>query len=265
MHSAKDTAFKLQRGITVTPPPVNERQPSWRMRPIRPISALIIGQQPEGVAYDADRQRLWVAGEPNELMLYAAALEDCGALAGATGGAAPPSSAPSLPHPSPPPPCAAAAATAAASDSLVRINEVVDASCAVGCGDLQCGGQDWVELYNGGERPAFLGNFTLADDHGPIDPDAYHFSTGGGGDGGSGVYPPLAPTMAPGTFLVLCKIRDFQFGIGHSDTVSLWNADGALVDSAKLSGHGEAGVSFARDTDGVGDGAHSRAPFHLEK
>ena len=57
--------------------------------------------------------------------------------------------------------------------------------------------------------------------------------------------------MAPGAFLVLCRKRDFHFGIGTNDTVSLWDAEGALVDEAKLSGGGAAGMSFARETDGV--------------
>ena len=57
--------------------------------------------------------------------------------------------------------------------------------------------------------------------------------------------------MAPGAFLVLCRKHDFHFGIGTNDTVSLWDAEGALVDQAKLSGGGAAGMSFARETDGV--------------
>ena len=57
--------------------------------------------------------------------------------------------------------------------------------------------------------------------------------------------------MAPGEFLVLCRERDFHFGIGSKDTVSLWDAEGALVDEAKLSGGGAAGMSFSRETDGV--------------
>ena len=57
-----------------------------------PVTAAVVGSlvvpdeeanQPEGVAWDHDRRRLWVVGEPNELLLWA---EDCAAFPrGATG------------------------------------------------------------------------------------------------------------------------------------------------------------------------------------
>ena len=51
-----------------------------------PVTAAVVGSlvvpdeeanQPEGVAWDHDRRRLWVVGEPNELLLWA---EDCAAF-----------------------------------------------------------------------------------------------------------------------------------------------------------------------------------------
>jgi hypothetical protein len=46
-----------------------------------------------------------------------------------------------------------------------------------------------------------------------------------------------------------------KFSLYRYNTVSLWDAEGVLVDSATLSGEGKKGTSFARDADGVGVGS----------
>ena len=53
---------------------------------------------------------------------------------------------------------------------------MADVSChEADCGDDMCDGNDWIELFNGGEGLAHLENFTLSDEHGRGGPHAYHF------------------------------------------------------------------------------------------
>lgn len=52
---------------------------------------------------------------------------------------------------------------------------------------------------------------------------------------------------------MLCKNRDFVYGIGGDDTVSLWDDKGEMVDTTgRLSKGGKPGNSYARATDGEG-------------
>jgi uncharacterized protein YjiK len=181
-------------------------------------------QQPEGVAWDPTNRRLWVVGEPNEVMLWA---EDCtarGTFAAGCEATSPPTS-------TPPPPIT--------SSSPLRLNEVADKSCERGCGDELCDGEDWVELYNPSRARVDLAGYVLSDDGGPTDARAYHF--------------PEGDAVDPGGFRVLCKNREFVYGIGGSDTVSLWDDRGDMVDTTgRLSKGGEPGNSYARETDGYG-------------
>ena len=182
-------------------------------------------QQPEGVAWDPTNRRLWVVGEPNEVMLWA---EDCAAYGTFAAGCEAPSR---RPPPTPPQP--------RTSSSPVRINEVVDKSCDHGCGDELCGGQDWVELYNPSGARVDLAGYVLSDDGGPNDSHSYRFPDSDGID--------------PGGFRVLCKHREFVYGIGGDDTVSLWDDKDEMVDTTgRLSKGGVPGNSYARATDGDG-------------
>ena len=182
-------------------------------------------QQPEGVAWDSTNRRLWVVGEPNEVMLWA---EDCTAHGTFAAGCDAPSRRP------PPPP-----APPRTSSSPIRLNEVADKSCKHGCGDELCGGEDWVEIYNPSGVRVDLAGYILSDDGGPTDSDAFHF--------------PVGDAIDPGGFRVLCKIREFVYGIGGSDTVSLWDDRGKMVDTTgRLFKGGKPGNSYARATDGDG-------------
>ena len=183
-------------------------------------------QQPEGVAWDPTNRRLWVVGEPNEVMLW---VEDCTECDAFVAGCQAPSR---RPPPTQPPPRTSA--------SPVRLNEVADKSCERVCGDELCGGEDWVEIHNPSDIRVNLAGYVLSDDHGPTDARAYHF--------------PEGAAIDPGGFSVLCKDREFVFGIGGSDTVSLWDDRGEMVDTTgRLSNGGEPGNSYARATDGDGE------------
>ena len=115
----------------------------------------------------------------------------------------------------------------------------MDKSCDHGCGDELCGGEDWVELYNPSGARVDLAGYFLSDDGGPNDSHSYRFPDGDGID--------------PGGFRVLCKHREFVYGIGGDDTVSLWDDKGEMVDTTgRLSKGGVPGNSYARATDGDG-------------
>lgn len=187
-------------------------------------------RQPEGVVWDATRRRLWVVGEPNEVSLWVDAGDDASSCPAAFD---PECDATRTP-PAPPAPTPT-------SPSPARLNEVADKSCASACGDTRCGGNDWVEIFNPStDRSVSLAGYVLSDSHGRDDADAYVFAADA--------------TLDAGAFAVLCKPADFSFGIGSRDAVSLWDADGLLVDTTGLmSGGGMEGNSYAREPDGMGD------------
>lgn len=113
----------------------------------------------------------------------------------------------------------------------VAISEVADKGS-----DGVCDGEDWVELWNRGEAAVDLAGYQLADDKGFGDTDAYTF--------------PEGSTVAGSGFVVLCGKATFQFGIGGTDTVSLQDASGLLVDETMLEGGGAFGVTWAFFDDG---------------
>ena len=87
----------------------------------------------------------------------------------------------------------------------------------------QCGGEDWLIVRNAGPADAPLAGYMLTDSKGRDDEDAFTFANG--------------TVLAAGAELQLCKDADgsFEFGIGGTDTVSLWDAGGAVVKMGKLS------------------------------
>jgi hypothetical protein len=54
-------------------------------------------------------------------------------------------------------------------------------------------------------------------------------------------------------FLLLCKVTDFAFGIGGSDTITLLNAKKQTVDSVKLASDGSNSKTTKRVPDGSGN------------
>ena len=90
----------------------------------------------------------------------------------------------------------------------------------------KCGGKDWISLSNSGESKVYLKGYMLTDNKGRKDADAFNF--------GSGSF------VGAGATVVLCKDskNSFVFGIGDTDTVTLWDADGNLADTTTLDGKG---------------------------
>ena len=183
------------------------------------------GTQPEGVVWDADRQVLFVIGEPNELAIFAT---DCAGR----GFPVPPSPPPSPPRPPAAPP---------APPTPIRLNEVSDKGTpAAGT----CGDEDWIELYNSACVEAPLSGLLLTDDHGETNPKARRFDETDG-------------TIAGHGFRVICKGGDgFDFGIGGKDTVYLYEERTpehlVEVDSVSLTDGSASGSAYARKTDGNG-------------
>ena len=129
---------------------------------------------------------------------------------------------------------AAAASQAAAA---LRINEVADKGSS-----NACDGEDWIELFlppNLGAAPLNLSGYTLYDDNGPNDADAFLF--------------PSSTTISPGEYILLCNggvdpTTSPQFGIGGDDQVFLLDPTGLLISTTgPLGGRGEFDVSYAYD------------------
>mmetsp|Transcript_8256 Transcript_8256/g.20386 ORF Transcript_8256/g.20386 Transcript_8256/m.20386 type:complete len:786 (-) Transcript_8256:188-2545(-) len=92
-----------------------------------------------------------------------------------------------------------------------------------GSGESACDKEDWIELLNDGPDQMDLTKYVVIDENGRINEDTNRFE-------GTIVY--------PGEFLLLCKGRYFDFGIGKSDTITLIDATGIAVDSVTLPGTG---------------------------
>ena len=99
-------------------------------------------------------------------------------------------------------------------------------------------GPDWVEIYNYGDEAVDISGWYILDSDGE---DHLSETT------------PLADgtTLEAGAVLVLEEGTDFDFGLGKSDTVSLYDADGNLVDEYSWSGHADG--TYQRVPDGTGD------------
>ena len=128
--------------------------------------------------------------------------------------------------------------------STVVLNEVADK----GSGDATCDGEDWVELYNYGSEPVDIGGFHLADEKGVLHSDVHIFPDND------------AHVMQPYSFMLLCKITHFQFGIGGTDTVILLNEDKQVLDKIDLTGEGSPTKTMQRVLDGTGNWAYSENP-----
>jgi len=83
---------------------------------------------------------------------------------------------------------------------------------------------DWIELFNGGDAAADLSGYAVKDAE---DDHVY-------------VLPP-GTVVAPGAYLVLDEAAQgsggFDFGLGKADSVRVFGADGALVDSVSWTEH----------------------------
>ncbi len=113
-------------------------------------------------------------------------------------------------------------------DGRVVINEVAPAGSPV----------DWIELLNTDDESADLSGWTLTDD------DPLHVLTFAAGT-----------TLGPGERLLLERDAQgsFDFGLGATDAVLLYDAGGTLVDSIAWSdGAAPAGTSYGRIPDGTG-------------
>jgi len=112
-------------------------------------------------------------------------------------------------------------------DASIILNEIA----FKGSRDGTCGSEDWIELLNTDLVEAVdLTGYVLHDDEGKESEEAMVFPSA---------------TIAPGRYIVLCKERDFLFGIGTDDTISLLDATGDLVDSVSLPGVGTDDETFA--------------------
>ena len=134
-------------------------------------------------------------------------------------------------------------------DATVAISEIAYR----GSGVDTCNGEDWIELINenndGGATDADLTGYVL---HNNNDDDADVNDEGGSTTDhhpGDATFPE-GTTLKAGGYLVLCGgDRDFGFGIGNNDTITLLDPTGAIVDSVSLSS------SAASTEDSAGGGA----------
>ncbi|WP_158524608.1 lamin tail domain-containing protein [Auritidibacter sp. NML100628] len=114
-------------------------------------------------------------------------------------------------------------------DRSVVINEVV-------YDDIE-GYEDSIELYNTSETEVDLTGYSVHDDK----------DRPGEGD--------LTGSLAPGEFLVLTKDKDFSFGLGKGDSVSLRDASGAEIDRLDYEATSPI-ANFSRCPDGTGEFQH---------
>jgi hypothetical protein len=118
------------------------------------------------------------------------------------------------------------------------VNEVADS----GAGSDSCDGEDYVELKNIGPDTVDPSGYMLTDEKGPTDGDAYKF-------------PAESASIDVGAILLLCKdaVGSFAFGIGGSDTVTLYDAASVEVSTTgELLGFGSTSASYQRLSDGSG-------------
>ena len=153
---------------------------------------------------------------------------------------------------------------AASTPSPLRINEVADKGNA---SDAGCAGSDWVELRNPTASAVLLSGLVLSDDHGV--PYSKSLALGGAG---------CPDALGGGELLLLCKDGNasvggtsydgcgFEFGIGGSDAVGLYQYNGAvggeaavLVDVTTGCCSGDSATSFGRPAGGSVSGNGSFA------
>ncbi len=102
------------------------------------------------------------------------------------------------------------------------------------------GGNDWVEIINAGEKDVDISGWFVADDKGLerlTEGTAWKIADG--------------TVLKAGSVLVLEDSLNFDFGLGKSDTVGLYDTDSRLLDTYSWSGH--AAGSYARVPDGTGE------------
>ena len=112
----------------------------------------------------------------------------------------------------------------------VYINEIMAENRSYPNGDKQlC---PWIELYNGGKKPADLSAWTLC-------------------DGSRTFVFPEGSTLDTGAFLVLsCGKDGVPLSLSAGSSLELYNSQGKLVDSAALTAL-ECDQSLARQSDGA--------------
>ena len=112
-------------------------------------------------------------------------------------------------------------------ESDVVINEVESKDAS--------GGNDYIEIYNKGDKPVDISGWYVADDKDRIP--------------GTDTNPLGKNTIIePGQYVVFEEKVEFNFGLGKSDSARLFNKDGKLIDELTWDGH-YAGV-IARIPDG---------------
>jgi len=86
--------------------------------------------------------------------------------------------------------------------------------------------KDWLSFTNTGLADIDLEGFMLTDDRGASHKDAFAFGP--------------STSIVAGATMLLCEgaAGSFQFGIGSDDTITLWDANGNVVDSTTLKGDG---------------------------
>ena len=110
----------------------------------------------------------------------------------------------------------------------VVVNEIVAASQNL---------PDFIELYNDGDGTADLSDFIVTDS------DPLHVAIFG-----------VGTELAPGEFLVLYADEAFDFGLGADDSVTLFDAEGVIVDTIDwAAGDAPEDLSYGRFPDGSGE------------
>jgi len=106
-----------------------------------------------------------------------------------------------------------------------------------------CNGADWIELVNTGPT-VDIANYKLCDDKGCEHANAYVF--------------PSETIITVGEYKLLCYNDTFVFGIGSSDTVTLNDPNGLVIDSSGvLGGIGIFNQTWARTPDITGNFRYS--------
>jgi len=129
--------------------------------------------------------------------------------------------------------------------SAVLVNEVADKGSP-----NVCDGADWIELLNAGPDAIDLDGYTLHDDKGPTDAEAFAFGT--------------STVLGAGDYLLLCAgtaESEVPFGIGGTDQVTLRDPGGAVASStgSSLRDRGASGISLAWDA-AAQSYAYTRSP-----
>ena len=129
-------------------------------------------------------------------------------------------------------PAAGMPVSAASSGNTVFINEVES--------DDPNGGNDWIEIVNTGDQAVDISGWFVTDDKGLerlTSNETKQFPDG--------------TVLEAGAVMVLEDSIDFSFGLGKSDTVSLYNANSSLKDTYSYDGH--ALGTYSRVPDGTGE------------